>query len=73
MYLSQTNMTTGKFDPGLTLEFSPMGISKQALKILQFPDAVTHGDGFDLDHLSDDLEIHSEMVMISCRFSSKAR
>ncbi len=71
MYLSQTDMTTGKFDPGFTLEFSPMGVAKQALKILQFSNTVTYGDGLNLDNLSDYFEIHRGSVMTFYRFSSK--
>lgn len=70
MYLSQTNMTTGKFDFRFAFEFSPMGIAKQALKILQLSNSMTYGDDLNLDNLSDDLEIHSQIVMTSCSFSS---
>jgi hypothetical protein len=73
MYLSQTNVTTRKFDPCFTLEFSPMGVAKQALKVLQFTNAVTNGDGLNLDNLSDNFEIHRESVMTFYSFSSKLR
>jgi hypothetical protein len=38
---------------------------------LQFPDAVAQGNGFNLENLSLDLEIHAEMVMTLYRFSSR--
>jgi len=65
MYLSQTHMTTRKFNPGFALKLSPMGIAEQALKVLQFSNAVPYGDGLNFDNLSDDLEIHPEIVMTS--------
>ena len=57
MYLSQTKMTTLKFESSLTFEFAPMSVAEYALKVLQFANAVPRGDGFNLNNLSDHLEI----------------
>ena len=70
MYLSQTSVTTRKFDPSFAFELSPMGIAKQALKVLEFSNAMTYGDGFDFGNLSDDLEIHFRIVKTFTGFSS---
>jgi hypothetical protein len=64
MYLSQSNMTTGKFDPSFALEFPPMGVSEHTFKILQFADAVTNRDSLNLGNLSDNLEIHIRRVLL---------